>query len=96
MEGFGVHTSMWTMSSERAEAQKAVTAAVSYGMDFIEIALLDAPNVDAAHTRALLKKHQMRAVCSLGLPEAVWPSHNPDGAIAHLTQAIAKAAEMGY
>jgi D-psicose/D-tagatose/L-ribulose 3-epimerase len=37
----------------------------------------------------------MRAVCSLGLPEAKWASVNPDGAIEHLTDAIDKTAEMG-
>jgi D-psicose/D-tagatose/L-ribulose 3-epimerase len=95
MEGFGVHTSMWTMKWDRAGAELAVAAAVRYGMDFIEIALLDAPGVDAAHTRDLIEKNNLRAVCSLGLPEAVWPSRNPDGAIAHLEVAIDKAADMG-
>ncbi len=95
MEGFGVHTSMWTMKWDRAGAEKAVAAAVSYKMDFIEIALLDAPNVDAAHTRALLEKNNLRAVCSLGLPEVAWPSRDPDAAIAHLIGAIDKAADMG-
>ena len=51
MEGFGVHTSMWTMNWDRAGAEKAIAAAVKYEMDFIEIALLNAPAVDAAHTR---------------------------------------------
>ena len=95
MEGFGVHTSMWTMTWSRDGAERAVTAAQKYGMDFIEIALLDAPNVDAAHTRELLKKSGLRALCSLGLPEPSWPSRNPDAAIAYLTQAIDKTAEMG-
>ena len=52
MQGFGVHTSMWTMNWDRAGAERAVAAAVRYKMDFIEIALLNAPAVDAAHTRA--------------------------------------------
>ena len=95
MQGFGVHTSMWTMNWDRAGAEKAIAAAVHYKMDFIEIALLNAPAVDAAHSRALLEKHNLKSVCSLGLPEAVWASRNPDGAIAHLKVAIDKAAEMG-
>lgn len=74
MEGFGVHTSMWTMKWDHIGAERAVRAAVDYQMDFLEIALLDAPSVDAEHTRKLLEKHKMRAVCSLGLPQAVWPS----------------------
>jgi len=95
MQGFGVHTSMWTMNWSLDGAERAVAAAVKYGMDFIEIALLDAPNVDAAHTRALLERHDLRALCSLGLPERAWPSRDPEAAIAHLTQAIDKTAEMG-
>ncbi|WP_341487717.1 sugar phosphate isomerase/epimerase family protein [Pararhizobium sp. A13] len=95
MEGFGVHTSMWTMNWDRAGAEKAIAAAVKYEMDFIEIALLNAPAVDAVHTRALLEKHKLRAVCSLGLPESAWASVRPDAAIEHLKVAIDKTAEMG-
>jgi D-psicose/D-tagatose/L-ribulose 3-epimerase len=95
MEGFGVHTSMWTMNWDRAGAEKTIPAAAAYKMDFIEIALLNAPAVDAPHTRALLEKHGMRAVASLGLPQRNWASVNPDGAIAHLKEAIDKAADMG-
>ncbi|MBZ0261789.1 MAG: sugar phosphate isomerase/epimerase [Hyphomicrobiales bacterium] len=95
MQGFGVHTSMWTMNWDRAGAEKAVAAAVHYKMDFIEIALLNAPAVDTAHSRALLEKNNMKSVCSLGLPQAVWASKNPEGAIEHLKAAIDKTAEMG-
>lgn len=95
MQGFGVHTSMWTMNWDRAGAERTIPAAAAYKMDFIEIALLNAPMVDAPHTRALLEKHSMRAVASLGLPQKNWASVNPEGAIAHLTDAIDKAADMG-
>lgn len=95
MEGFGVHTSMWTMSWDREGCERAVAKAASYGMDFLEIALLDPASVDAAHSRKTLEAHQMRSVCSLGLPEAVWASRNPEGAAAFLTLALDKAAAMG-
>lgn len=95
MEGFGVHTSMWTMHWDRAGAEKTIPAAAAYKMDFIEIALLNTAIVDAPHTRALLERHQMRAVASLGLPQQCWASVNPDGAIEHLTRSLDKAAEMG-
>jgi D-psicose/D-tagatose/L-ribulose 3-epimerase len=95
MKGFGVHTSMWTMSWDRTGAEAAVAAAVGYGMDFIEIALLDPARVDAAHTRALLEKTGMQAVCSLGLPKGAWPSQDPEAAVAHLKLALDRAAEMG-
>jgi len=95
MQGFGVHTSMWTMNWDREGAERAIAAAAHYEMDFIEIALLNPAAVDTAHTRALLERHGMKAVCSLGLPEAAWPSQRPHAAIEHLTLAIDKAAEMG-
>jgi D-psicose/D-tagatose/L-ribulose 3-epimerase len=86
---------MWTMNWDRAGAERTIEAAVRYRMDFIEIALLNAPAVDAPHTRALLKKTGLRAVCSLGLPEKNWASVNPEGAIDHLKQAIDVTAAMG-
>jgi D-psicose/D-tagatose/L-ribulose 3-epimerase len=95
MEGFGVHTSMWTMNWDPPGAKRTVAEAVRYKMDFIEIALLNAPAVDAPHTRKLLEKNHMRAVCSLGLPQRNWASVNPEGAIAHLTEALDVAAAMG-
>lgn len=88
MEGFGVHTSMWTMHWDREGAERTIPAAAAYNMDFIEIALLDTSIVDATHTRALLDEHELRAVCSLGLPEENWASVNPDGAIEHLLRTL--------
>jgi D-psicose/D-tagatose/L-ribulose 3-epimerase len=95
MEGFGVHTSMWTMQWDRAGAERTIPAAAAYKMDFIEIALLNTAIVDAAHTRDLLAKHDMRAVCSLGLAEEKWASVNPQGAVEHLKIALDKTKEMG-
>lgn len=95
MEGFGVHASMWTMTWNREGAERAISAAAGYKMDFIEIPLLDAPSVDAPHTKALLAKHGIRAVASLGLPQHNWASVNPDGAAAHLIEAMDVAAAMG-
>lgn len=95
MEGFGVHTSMWTMTWDQAGCEKAVAKAMAYGMDFLEIALLDPPNVDAAHSRSVLEAAGMRAVCSLGLPQEVWASRNPEGAVDFLTIALDKCAAMG-
>ena len=95
MQGFGVHTSMWTMSWDKAGAERAVAAASHYKMDFIEIALLNVGGVDAAHSRALLEKHGLKAICSLGLPQSAWASTRPDKAIEHLTAALDKTAEMG-
>jgi len=95
MQGFGVHASMWTMTWDRAGAERAVAAATQYGLDFVEIPLLNPPAVDAQHSRALLERNHLKAVCSLGLPQGRWPSRDPDAAIEHLRVAIVKAAEIG-
>ena len=55
MEGFGVHTSMWSMSWDRPGAELAIAKAASYNVDFVEIALLNAAGVDAHHSRKLLE-----------------------------------------
>ncbi len=95
MEGFGVHTSMWTMTWDREGCERAVAKAASYDVDFLEIALLSPTAVDSAHSRGVLEAHEMRAVCSLGLPEAVWASRNPDGAVDFLKLALDKTAALG-
>lgn len=95
MKGFGVHTSMWTMSWDAAGAARAIAAAKDSGMDFIEIALLDPASTDRALGRRLLEEAALPAVCSLGLPEANWASRDPDAAIAFLSLAIDTCAALG-
>lgn len=95
MKGFGVHTSMWTMSWDAEGAARAIAAAKASGIDFLEIALLDPTAIDAALGRRLLEEAELPAVCSLGLPEAVWPSRNPEGAKDFLRLAIEKTAGLG-
>ena len=95
MKGFGVHTSMWTMTWDAEGAARAISAAKASGMDFIEIGLLDPASTDAALGRNLLEQAELPAVCSLGLPQDVWASQNPSGAIDFLKLAIEKAAGLG-
>jgi D-psicose/D-tagatose/L-ribulose 3-epimerase len=95
MQGFGIHSSIWTMRWTPDAAEMAVAEAVRHGFDFIEVALLDPPIVDAAHSRALFDRTGVRAVCSLGLPEACWPSVNPDAGLEFLKVALDKTAAMG-
>jgi D-psicose/D-tagatose/L-ribulose 3-epimerase len=95
VQGFGVHTSMWAMNWTPQSAEIAVAAAKKYDLDFIEIAMMNPPSVDTAHTRQLLEKNGLRAVCSLGLPERAWASVRPDAAIEFLQVAIDKTADLG-
>ncbi len=95
MEGFGVHTSMWTMNWDREGAERAVAGALKYGVDFIEIPMLRPSEIDTAHTADLLDSSGLRAVCSLGLPEQYWASVNPEGAIDYLRLATDKTKACG-
>jgi len=95
MKGFGVHTSMWTMTCDTAGAERAIAAAVDDKMDFIEIALASPASVDAAHSRKQLERAGMPAVCSLGLPEGMRASSNPEAAKAFLRLALDQTAAIG-
>jgi len=95
MEGFGVHTSMWTMNWDRDGAERAVKGAKQYGIDFIEIPMLRPRDIDTEHTRDLLRANELRAVCSLGLPEECWASAHPNEAIDYLRLALDKTKACG-
>ena len=95
MKGFGVHTSMWTMNWDQDGAERAVGAATEYALDFVEIPMLNAQAINAAHTRELLEKAELSALCSLGLPRRAWASVHPDEAIGHLREALDKTKELG-
>ncbi|MEZ5845667.1 MAG: sugar phosphate isomerase/epimerase [Geminicoccaceae bacterium] len=95
MEGFGVHTSMWTMNWDHEGAERAVAGAKKYGVDFIEIPMLRPRDIDPGHTRALIEKNGLRAVCSLGLPQECWASVHPDKAIDYLELALDKTKACG-
>jgi D-psicose/D-tagatose/L-ribulose 3-epimerase len=95
MEGFGVHTSMWTMNWDHAGAERAVAGAKQYGVDFIEIPMLQPKKIDTEHTRGLLEKSGLRAICSLGLPEEIWPSLHPKEGAEYLRLAMDKTKACG-
>lgn len=95
MQGFGVHGMMWSTVWDHAGAERAIAGAARYGQDFIEIPLIDIASVDTKHSRALLEKHDLRATCSLVLPEPAWASVRPNAAVEHLRSALDKASEMG-
>ncbi len=95
MEGFGIHSSIWTMDWTPSAAEAAIAQAVHHRFDFIEIAVLNPGRIDASHTRNLLEKNQLRAVGSLGLPEGCWLSRNTDLGVAFLGSALEVTAAMG-
>ena len=54
MEGFGIHSSIWTMDWTPPAAEAAVAEAVRHGFDFIEIAVLQPERIEAAQALAAL------------------------------------------
>lgn len=95
MKGFGIHTSLWSHEWTREAAELSIAEAAKYGLAFVEIPLLEPAKADTGHTRALLEKHGIEAVCSLGLPNDSRPTNNPDKALEFLTLALDKTAEIG-
>ncbi len=95
MQGMGVHASMWTMSWDEAGAEHAMAEASRWDVDFIEIPLLSPAAVNADHTRRMLERSDLQAVCSLGLPETCWASRDPDGAVTFLALALEKTKRLG-
>ena len=95
MEGFGIHSSIWTMDWTPQAAEVAVAEAVRHGFDFIEIAVLHPERIEARHSRKLLEKAGLRAVGSLGLPEGCWLSRDTDAGVAFLGAALEVTAAMG-
>jgi D-psicose/D-tagatose/L-ribulose 3-epimerase len=95
MEGFGIHSSIWTMDWTPEAAEHAIGEAVRYKFDFVEVAVLNPKRIDAKHTRRLLEKVGMRAVGSLGLPEGCWLSKDTDAGVAFLKAALDCCAAMG-
>lgn len=94
LNGFGVHASIFALEWTE-QASHAISESARYGLDFIEIPLLDPYNAQPAHDRALLEKHGMPSICSLALPEGFWPSVNPDEAVEFLKLVLDKAEAIG-
>ena len=95
VSGFGVHTAMWAMEWNREAAEFAIPEAVKHEIDFLEITMLDPEGVDAEHTRNLLERHEVKCVCSLGLPLDKLPTNNPEGALDFLRMALDKSHAIG-
>ncbi|WP_265518239.1 sugar phosphate isomerase/epimerase family protein [Nitratireductor luteus] len=94
LEGFGVHSSIFA-SDWISGASHAVDDSVRYGLDFIEIPLLDPANSQPERDRGLLQKSGLKALCSLALPEGCWPSVNGDEAVDFLKLALDKTEQIG-
>lgn len=67
MNRLGIHAQVWVGDWQRADCERALSAAARIGYDFIEIPLLNPWRMDAAFTRAKLAEYGLGATASLGL-----------------------------
>ena len=95
MEGFGIHSSIWTMDWTPPAAEHAIAEALRYKFEFVEVAVLNPKRIDGPHTRRLLDSTGLRAVGSLGLPEGCWLSKDTDKGVEFLKAALDCCAAMG-
>jgi D-psicose/D-tagatose/L-ribulose 3-epimerase len=92
---FGMHSSLWTGAWTREGAELSVSEAARYGLEVIEIALLEPDKVDVPHSVDLLKRHNIAPTASLGLPIEVEATRHPDKAQAFLMRALDVARQLG-
>jgi len=95
MVRLGMHSSLWTASWTRDDAERVIPLAARHGLEVIEIALLKPDAVDAVHSRALFEQHGMAATCSLGLPFEVCAPLHPERASRFLLNALEVAHQLG-
>jgi len=92
---FGMHSSLWTGAWTREGAELSVTEAARFGLEVVEIALLEPDKVDIPHSLELFKRHNVAPTASLGLPIEVEATRHPEKAQAFLTRALDVAHELG-
>lgn len=92
---FGMHASLWGAGWTRDVAELAIPEAAKYGLDVIEIPLLEPDKVDVAHSRALLEKHGIAPTASLGLPSEVGGPLVAERATPFLMRALEVAHALG-
>lgn len=92
---FGMHSSLWTGAWTREGAELSVSEAARYGLEVIEIALLEPDKVDVQHSLDLLKRHNIAPTASLGLPIEVEATRHPEKAQAFLMRALDVAHQLG-
>jgi D-psicose/D-tagatose/L-ribulose 3-epimerase len=92
---FGMHASLWAQSWTREGAELAITEAARYGLDLIEIPLLEPDKVDVSHSRLLFERHGVACTASLGLPLEVEASQFPAEATTFLNRTLDVAHGLG-
>lgn len=88
MPKFGAHAFVWIGEWTTEKGNYAIAQAAETGFEFIEIPLLRPAEFDAASHRRALDQAGIDATCSLVLPKDAHMPHQPEKALAFLTQAL--------
>ena len=98
MPKFGAHAFVWIGEWTTEKGNYAIAQAAETGFEFIEIPLLRPAEFDAASHRRALDQAGIDVTCSLVLPKDAHMPHQPEKALAFLTQALdaMEALECSY
>ena len=95
MARLGMHFSLWAPTWTREAASLAIPEAARYGLQVIEIPLLDPGSVDVGHARSLLTDNGITASASLCLPADRMAQEKPQAATDFLIPALEVARALG-
>eukprot|EP01037_Dinobryon_pediforme_P030274 gene30274-34282_t len=90
-----MHASLWTSEWTPAAAEIAIPEAAQFGIEVLEIALLNPAIIDAPHSRRLFDQYGVEPTASLCLPADQNAALDPDAAVRFLMPALDKAHELG-
>src|SRR5579883_3035239 len=92
---FGMHSSLWSPDWTPAAAELAIPEAAKYGIDLIEVSLLNPDRIDVEHSRALFRQYSVAPSGSLCLPMEAAAACHPRAAEAFLMKALDVAHALG-
>ena len=90
----GAHVFLWASDSTTEESERAIRAAASLGLDFVQVSL-SSLGMDLARIRAALDECGLGCLTGLAVPPSVW-SRRREGALRrYLSEATESTAELG-
>ena len=90
----GVHTLAVAPAWTPAAARGFLPWLKEFGVGLMEVPLLRPDEIDAAGTRAIASEFDIQIACSLGLPNSIDSTRDPDAAISFLTRALEVTARV--
>ena len=90
-----MHFSLWAPSWTRHAAEKALPQAARYGIELVEIPLLEPEAIDVGHARALFAEYGIAPSASLCLPPTAMAHRDPVAAEDFLIRAVNVAHALG-